>query len=101
IPAPYGRACHAAVATPAGLGVPIAVAGAIGFMLAGLPHQDLMPPLSIGYVSVLGFVLMAPISSYVAGYGARLAHAAPRRRLEILFGLFLATMSVRFIVSLM
>ena len=97
----YGTSIHAAVATSAGLGVPIALAGTIGFMLAGLPHQDLMPPLSIGYVSVLGFVLMAPISSFVAGYGARLAHATPRRRLEVMFGLFLAAMSVRFIVSLM
>jgi uncharacterized protein len=97
----YGTSIHAAVATSAGLGVPIAIAGTIGFMLAGLPHQDLMPPLSIGYVSVLGFVLMAPISSFVAGYGARLAHATPRRRLEVIFGLFLATMSVRFIASLL
>ncbi len=97
----YGTSIHAAVATSAGLGVPIAIAGTIGFMLAGLPHQDLMPPLSIGYVSVLGFVLMAPISSFVAGYGAKLAHATPRRRLEVIFGLFLATMSVRFIVSLL
>jgi uncharacterized protein len=97
----YGTSIHAAVATSAGLGVPIALAGSIGFMLAGLPHQDLMPPFSIGYVSVLGFALMAPISSFVAGYGARLAHATPRRRLEVIFGLFLATMSVRFIVSLM
>jgi uncharacterized membrane protein YfcA len=96
----YGTSIHAAVATSAGLGVPIALAGTIGFMLAGLPHQDLMPPLSIGYVSVLGFVLMAPISSFVAGYGAKLAHATPRRTLEIIFGLFLAAMSVRFIVSL-
>jgi uncharacterized membrane protein YfcA len=96
----YGTSIHAAVATSAGLGVPIALAGTIGFMLAGLPHQDLMPPLSIGYVSVLGFVLMAPISSFVAGYGAKLAHATPRRTLEIIFGLFLATMAVRFIVSL-
>jgi uncharacterized membrane protein YfcA len=97
----YGTSIHAAVATSAGLGVPIAIAGTIGFMLAGLPHQDLMPPLSVGYVSVLGFVLMAPISSFVAGYGARLAHATPRRRLEVIFGLFLATMSVRFIASLL
>jgi uncharacterized protein len=97
----YGTSIHAAVATSAGLGVPIAIAGTIGFMLAGLPHQDLMPPLSIGYVSVLGFVLMAPISSFVAGYGARLAHATPRRRLEVIFGLFLAAMSVRFIASLL
>ena len=73
----YGKTIHTAVATSAGLGVPIAVAGTIGFMLAGLPHQAQVPPFSIGYVSVLGFVLMAPISSYVAGYGARLAHATP------------------------
>jgi uncharacterized membrane protein YfcA len=96
----YGKTIHTAVATSAGLGVPIAVAGTIGFMLAGLPHQAQLPPFSIGYVSVLGFVLMAPISSFVAGYGARLAHATPKRRLEIIFGLFLATMSVRFLVSL-
>jgi uncharacterized protein len=96
----YGKTIHTAVATSAGLGVPIAVAGTIGFMLAGLPHQAHLPPFSIGYVSVLGFVVMAPISSFVAGYGARLAHATPKRRLEIIFGLFLAAMSVRFLVSL-
>jgi uncharacterized membrane protein YfcA len=59
-----------------------------------------MPPLSIGYVSLVGFVVMAPISSFVAGYGVKLAHALPDRRLEILFGLYLATMSARFVVSL-
>jgi len=95
----YGKTIHAAVATSAGLGVPIAIAGTIGFMLAGLPHQSLMPPLTIGYVSLIGFIVMAPISSYVAGFGARLAHKTPRRRLEIIFGLFLATMAVRFIVA--
>jgi uncharacterized membrane protein YfcA len=96
----YGKTIHAAVATSAGLGVPIAVAGTIGFMLAGLPHQSLMPPLCIGYVSILGFVVMAPISSYMAGFGAKLAHKTPRRRLEIMLGVFLATMAARFIVSL-
>jgi len=95
----YGKTMHAAVATSAGLGVPIAVAGAIGFMLAGLPHQGLMPPLCIGYVSLIGVAVMAPISSYVAGFGARLAHKTPRRRLEIMFGTFLAVMAVRFMVS--
>ncbi len=52
--------------------------------------------LSIGYVSLIGFVVMAPASSYVAGFGARLAHNMPQRRLEIAFGLFLAVMAVRF-----
>jgi uncharacterized protein len=95
----YGKTIHTAVATSAGLGVPIAIVGTIGFMLAGLPHQHLMPPLSIGYVSLIGFIVMAPVSSYVAGFGARLAHNMPRRRLEVVFGLFLALMAARFIVA--
>jgi len=95
----YGKTIHTAVATSAGLGVPIAIAGTIGFMLAGLPHQSLMPPLTIGYVSLVGFIVMAPVSSYVAGFGARLAHKMPPRRLEIVFGLFLAIMAARFTVA--
>ena len=96
----HGKSIHAAVATSAGLGVPIAVAGTIGFMLAGLPQQDLLPPLCIGFVSVLGFAVMAPISSYAAVYGARLAKATSGRRLEIIFGLYLAAISARFAASL-
>ena len=30
------------------LGVPITIAGTVGYLLAGLPHQALLPPLSIG-----------------------------------------------------
>jgi uncharacterized membrane protein YfcA len=95
----YGKTIHAAAATSAGLGVPITIAGTIGFMLAGLPRQGLMPPLSIGYVSLIGFIVMAPVSSYVAGFGARLAHRTPRRRLEIFFGLYLAMIGVRFAIA--
>jgi uncharacterized membrane protein YfcA len=97
----HGRPLHNAVATSAGLGVPIAIAGAIGYMLAGLRYQSLMPPLTIGFVSIAGLVLMAPISSFTAGYGARLAHALPKRRLEVGFGIFLMLVSLRFLVSLL
>ena len=96
----YGLPIHNAVATSAGLGVPIAIAGTIGYLIAGLPHQALLPPLSIGFVSVIGVVMIAPISSWIAPLGARLAHALPRRRLEIGFGLFLIAASLRFVVSL-
>jgi uncharacterized membrane protein YfcA len=96
----HGKSIHNAVATSAGLGVPITIAGTIGYMLGGLPYQALMPPFSIGYVSFIGLVLMAPVSSLAAPYGARLAHALPKRRLEIAFGLFLLAVSVRFVFSL-
>jgi uncharacterized membrane protein YfcA len=73
----HNKSIHQAVATSSGLGIPITIAGAIGFMLAGLPQQHLMPPLSIGFVSLIGVAVMAPVSSFMAGYGARLAHALP------------------------
>ena len=58
-----------------------------------------MPPFSIGFVSLIGFALMAPVSSLTAPFGARLAHALPRRRLEIAFGCFLIA-CLRLLVSL-
>jgi uncharacterized protein len=96
----YGKPIHAAVGTAAGLGVPLTIAGTIGYVLAGLPHQALTPPFSLGFVSLLGVILMAPVSSFTAIYGVRVAHALPRRQLEIAFGIFLLSVSVRFIVSL-
>jgi uncharacterized membrane protein YfcA len=97
----YGRTIHQAVATSSALGVPISVAGTVGYALAGLPHQDLMPPLSVGYISLLAVAVMAPVSSFVAPYGARLAHALPRRRLEIGFAIFLLVVCARFVASMM
>jgi uncharacterized membrane protein YfcA len=96
----YGKPIHNAVATSAGLGVPITIAGTLGYMLAGLSYQSALPPLSIGFVSLIGVAMIAPISSYIAPFGARLAHALPRRRLEIGFGLFLLIASARFVLSL-
>lgn len=96
----YGRSMQQAVATSAGVGVPITIAGTIGYILAGWPSMAQMPPLSLGFVSLLGFVLMAPVSSYTAQYGVRLAHWLPRRQLEIAFAIFLCLVSLRFVVTL-
>jgi uncharacterized membrane protein YfcA len=96
----YGQPMQRAVATSAGIGVPITIAGTLGYMVAGWSHMAQLPPLSIGFVSVIGFVLMAPVSSYTASYGVRLAHWLPRRKLEIAFGCFLILVALRFIFSL-
>jgi len=96
----YGKTIHQAVATASGIGVPITLAGTLGYCLAGLPHQAALPPLSIGFVSVIGVIMIAPLSSYVAPFGARLAHRLPRRWLEIGFGLFLLLAAARFLASL-
>jgi uncharacterized membrane protein YfcA len=96
----YGKPIHNAVATSSGLGVPITIVGTIGYILAGLPHHALLPPFSLGFVSLIGLVVMAPVSSLTAPYGARLAHTLSRRTLEITFSCFLLLVSARFLVSL-
>jgi uncharacterized membrane protein YfcA len=97
----YGQPMQRAVAISAGIGVPITIAGTIGYMLAGWRHMAVLPPLSIGFVSLIGVVLMAPVSSFTTRYGVRFAHWLPRRKLEIGFGIFLALASLRFLISLL
>src|SRR3984885_8358122 len=96
----YGKSIHQAVATSAGLGVPITIVGTLGYILAGLPHRALLLPLSLGFVSLIGVVIMAPVSSFAAPYGAQLAHRLSRRTLELAFSCFLLLISARFLVSL-
>jgi uncharacterized protein len=104
----YGRPIHQAVATAAGLGVPISVAGALGYVYAGWPRAAEYPditalqfPFALGYVSLIGVLLVTPLSALVAPVGVRIAHALTRRQLEIAFGLFLLLVSARFLISLL
>jgi uncharacterized protein len=96
----YGQPMQRAVATSAGVGVPITIAGTLGYMLAGWAHRAELPPLSIGFVSLIGFALMAPISSFTTHYGVHLAHWLPRRKLEIGFGILLMLVALRFLATL-
>jgi uncharacterized membrane protein YfcA len=85
----------------------ISVPGALGYIVAGWPEAARYPevaalqvPLALGYVSLLGALLFVPTSIVTAPYGARAAHALSRRRLEVSFGIFLAVVCLRFVVSL-
>ena len=95
----YNRPIHQAVSTSAGMGVIISIPGAIGYLLAGMDKTGL-PPGSIGYVSLVGLVLFAPVSVWTAPLGVKLAHAMPKRALERAFGIFLLLVSARFVSSI-
>ncbi|MDO9526174.1 MAG: sulfite exporter TauE/SafE family protein [Gemmobacter sp.] len=92
----HGRPIHQAVATSAGIGMLIAVPGTIGYMAAGWGQPNL-PPGSIGYVSLIGVALFVPTTVLTANLGVRIAHHLKRRTLEIAFGLFLASVCLRFV----
>lgn len=96
----YGKPILEAVGTASGVGPLIAIPGIIGFAWAGWGEPGL-PPLSVGYVNLLGALIVAPVSVLAAPYGVRLAHNVPRRVLELAFAAFLATIALRFIVDLL
>jgi uncharacterized membrane protein YfcA len=53
--------------------------------------------LALGYVSTIGLIIFAPASMLMARLGVRIAHALPKRALEVSFGIFLILLSVRFV----
>lgn len=96
----YGFAILPAVATASGVGPMIAIPGALGYIWAGWGAENL-PPFSLGYVSVVSAAIIIPASVLAAPFGVRVAHAIPRRRLELAFAVFLACVALRFFVDLL
>jgi uncharacterized membrane protein YfcA len=92
----HGVPIHRAISTSAGVGVLIAIPGAIGYVMAGLGRADL-PPASLGFVSLFAFALTIPSSLLTTRFGVVLAHRLSRRSLEIAFGSFLVMVAVRFL----
>lgn len=95
----YGRSMHQSIATSAGFGPMIAIPGAIGFVWAGWGVGGL-PPASLGYVSLIGVAIVAPVSVLAAPLGVRIAHGISRRALELAFATFLALICLRFVLTL-
>jgi uncharacterized membrane protein YfcA len=95
----YGRPMQNAVATSSGFGPLIAIPGALGFIWAGWEVAG-RPPGSIGYVSLLGALMIIPTGVLAAPLGVRIAHGISRRKLELAFATFLALVAARFLFSL-
>ena len=103
----YGRPIHQAVATSSALAVLISIPGAIGYIYAGWPAAARFPdvaalqlPFAIGYVSLIGALLVMPTSLLVAPLGVKAAHAMSKRALEMAFGIYLFIVGSRFVIAL-
>src|SRR3954453_23726797 len=104
----YGRPIHQAVATSSALAVLISIPGAIGYVYAGWPAAAHYPdvtalqlPFAIGYVSLIGALLVLPTSLLTAPLGVKAAHALSKRTLEMAFGMYLFIVGGRFVISLL
>jgi uncharacterized membrane protein YfcA len=95
----YRFPIHAAIATASGVGLLVSIPGALGYVVAGWGRPDL-PPLSLGFVSLIGFALLTPLSLMTVRYGVNLAHQMQKRQMEVALALYLIFISLRFIASL-
>ena len=104
----YGRPIHQAVATSSALAVLISIPGALGYVYAGWPAAARFPdvaalqaPFALGYVSLIGALLVMPTTLVTAPLGVKVAHALSKRTLEMAFGAYMLIVGGRFAISLL
>jgi uncharacterized protein len=93
-----GLTMHRAIGTASAIGVPLAIAGTLGFIVTGLTDNT-MPAWSLGYVYLPAFAAIAATSMFLAPVGARLAHRLPVKTLKKIFVVFLILLASKMVVS--
>ncbi|WP_456378793.1 sulfite exporter TauE/SafE family protein [Thiolapillus sp.] len=91
-----GKTLHRAVATSAACGLPIAIAGTLGFMLLG---EGMGLPSSTGFVYWPAVMVVGAFAVLMAPFGANLAHSLPVPVLKKWFALLLVVVGVRLLIS--
>ncbi|TXF10051.1 sulfite exporter TauE/SafE family protein [Pelomicrobium methylotrophicum] len=88
-----------AVGTAAAAGLPIALAGAIGYTLVGLGKGPL-PQYTLGFVYLPALIWLVLASIMTAPLGARAAHNIPVSALKRIFSVFMFLLATKMVVSL-
>lgn len=83
-----------AIGTSAAIGLPIALAGATGYLINGWGSGEL-PAWSVGYIFLPALVLISVVSTFTAPIGARLAHRLPVATLKKIFAGVLILLSAK------
>ena len=91
-----GVVMQKAVATSAACGLPIAVAGAVGFMWFGV-KQHVHVPNAIGYIHIYAFFGISLMSFVTAKLGAKVAHMLSPAMLKKCFACLLTVVGSYFI----
>lgn len=89
-----------AIGTSAAIGLPIAIAGTVGYVINGWSNTSLSHH-TLGFV-YLPAVLFISITSFItAPFGAKLAHRLPVKLLKKLFALLLIILSIKMLFSVL
>ncbi|WXT99474.1 MAG: hypothetical protein Ctma_0173 [Catillopecten margaritatus gill symbiont] len=85
-----------AIATSAAVGMPIAIAGALGFIVASWNMESATG--NFGFIHTQALLSIAVMSMFFAPLGAKVAHSVDGKKLKKFFALFLAMLGV-FVLS--
>jgi uncharacterized membrane protein YfcA len=93
-----GLGVHEAIGTAAAVSWPLALAGALGYIMAGAGKSGL-PPWSVGYVYLPALAWIVASSMAMAPLGARVAHRTPGRTLKRVFAVVLYVLATNMLLS--
>ena len=89
-----------AIGTSSAIGLPIAIAGTIGYMVSGL-HFAYLPSPSIGFIYLPAFIIIALASLISAPLGALLVQKLAVKKLKKIFALLLIVIGLSMLLSLL
>jgi len=82
------------IGTAAACGVPIAAAGAIGYMYYGQTVEANLPSGAVGYVFWPAVISISLASIFTAKLGANISHSISEKALKVSFGIFLILVGI-------
>jgi uncharacterized membrane protein YfcA len=91
---------HQAIGTSAAIGLPIAVAGTVGYIVNGW-NAAALPHYSVGYVYLPALLGIAAVSVLTAPLGVKLAHSLPVDRLRRIFSLLLFGVATKMLLGIL
>jgi uncharacterized protein len=89
-----------AIGTSSAIGLPIALAGAIGYMVSGQQISNL-PSHSLGFIYLPAFVIIAIASLISAPLGAVLVQKLAVKKLKKIFAILLIAIGCKMLLGLM
>jgi len=99
----YGLKIQNAVGTSAACGLPIASAGAIGFLIFGQfldpSVKETLPNGVLGFVHIYAFICVSSASFFTARIGAKLAHKLPAVTLKKAFAVLLLIVGIKLVLN--
>jgi len=88
---------HEAIATSSAISLPIALAGSLGYLIAGLNAPNL-PDYATGYIYWPAFFGIVLASYFTAPIGAKWAHQLPIKTLKRFFGILLIILALKMLI---